>query len=532
MSTLVLAAIIVAKVNVTTADNVRLAATYYTPKQAAAGAPAAILLPMFQRSRADWDAFARAAAERGVACLAIDPRGHGESPNPTGRPVARWGGAEWGNVLRDVAGARQFLVGKRFTPARIRVVGASIGGSLALEYASRDRELGGAALLSAGTDLTGRGPRADVARYGGDRRLFVAWSDDDRAVAPRCAGLAAASQKSTQRRYRRAGHGTDMLGRENPRGDLTQALIAWLLEGTDAKGDKASSSKAAEPASSGVKPKAKDSGLKLRAGETVERRFAQRSPRSAVAEMTRRFGWTAAQLQRAGHRDYDLAEEPFLIRLPSRQPKGGYGLIVWLSPGEGRIDPAWTKALDTNGLIAVAPRNAGNERLVPIRLGLSLDAVHALSDSQPIDAQRVYIAGFSGGGRVASMAGLAFPDVFKGALACGGFSYYRQVPVPEAGGTAPADFRAPTAALQRQSQSSRFVMVSGERERNTVVIKAKHAALRTAGFQHATLQVTPDAGHEPPTAAVFARALKPLDPAGEAKQAGGRAYDRPQRVGR
>ena len=48
-----------------------------------------------------------------------------------------------------------------------------------------------------------------------------------------------------------------------------------------------------------------------------------------------------------------------------------------------------------------------------------------------IDESRIYVAGFSGGGKVASMLAVIYPEVFDGAIPMGGTGFYRHVPIPD-----------------------------------------------------------------------------------------------------
>ncbi|MCE7960066.1 MAG: hypothetical protein DYH06_19335, partial [Acidobacteria bacterium ACB2] len=66
------------KVTFPTSDGVTLAGTF-RPSPAGQGAPAVLLLHDFSRERREWADLLPAWAEKGLAALAIDLRGHGES---------------------------------------------------------------------------------------------------------------------------------------------------------------------------------------------------------------------------------------------------------------------------------------------------------------------------------------------------------------------------------------------------------------------------------------------------------------------
>ena len=64
-------------IRLTTADGIGIIGTYY-PAQTDI-APAVLLLHGLGQTRTDWTAFARLLQQNGIAALAIDLRGHGES---------------------------------------------------------------------------------------------------------------------------------------------------------------------------------------------------------------------------------------------------------------------------------------------------------------------------------------------------------------------------------------------------------------------------------------------------------------------
>lgn len=217
-------------VSLRTEDGVRIAGTYYAAKGRGQDRrrAAAILVPMLLRRRATWSAFAEEAARAGIACIAVDPRGHGDSENPTKQEVLQWGENEWLKVLQDIRAAKEFLKQKGFEDRRIVVIGASIGGSVTLHYGVRDRKIAGIALLSP-ADNPRRLPIGGLIEDYGERPIFIASSEDDRVyhrIAQRLAGRA--KGEKTVRVYSRAGHGTMMFGREDDRGDLTRSLIDWI----------------------------------------------------------------------------------------------------------------------------------------------------------------------------------------------------------------------------------------------------------------------------------------------------------------
>jgi len=212
--------------------------------------------------------------------------------------------------------------------------------------------------------------------------------------------------------------------------------------------------------------------------------FARYSPLSRTAEVARRAlppltyrriqETVAAGKRRLSEQAIDLARERFDIYVPSgAPPPAGYGLVVFVAPWPDPTRPqAWRAPLDRHGLVFVSAQNSGNDmhvldRRVPLAL-LAYENVHARF---PIDDRRIYVMGFSGGSRVAEIAALAYPDVFRGAvLNAGADPIDGQVGIYK-----------PPADLFRAFQRSRLVYITGsEDEGNLRQDEVSRASLRSA----------------------------------------------------
>ena len=112
----------------------------------------ALLLHMMPATKESWSAFAYALAERGIACLAIDFRGHGASDGgPDG--YRRFSDAEHQAKRLDVDAALAWLRGKGAAP--LRVAGASIGANLAIRAAAEHDDIVACLALSPGLAYRG-----------------------------------------------------------------------------------------------------------------------------------------------------------------------------------------------------------------------------------------------------------------------------------------------------------------------------------------------------------------------------------------
>lgn len=192
--------------------------------------------------------------------------------------------------------------------------------------------------------------------------------------------------------------------------------------------------------------------------------FTRYSPLSRNAEIARRalppltyrrFEQTlVARGLRLQEQAIDLANERFDLYVPPGPPPvRGFGLLVFLSPSPQGLRPRfWRAPLDRHGLIFVSPQNAGNDaNILDRRVPLALLAYENVRARYPIDDERIYVGGLSGGGRVAEIVALAYPDVFHGALLNAGAD--------------PIDGRdgiyKPSAELFRRFQRTRLVYATG-----------------------------------------------------------------------
>ncbi len=242
--------------------------------------------------------------------------------------------------------------------------------------------------------------------------------------------------------------------------------------------------------------------------------FTHDSPLSRNAEIARRAlpplahrlveQTLAARNERLAEQAIDLSKEKFDIYVPAGPPpRAGYGLIVFIAPWAEPTQPHyWGGPLDQHKMIFVSPRNAGNgmnllDRRLPLAL-LAYENVHAL---YPIDDKRVYVTGLSGGSRVAEIAALAYPDIFRGVILNAGAD--------------PIDGRAgmykPPADLFRAFQHSRIVVITGdedtdvERDDDVAIDSLRDACvldIKTESFH---------GGHQSLDSLALARALDDLE---------------------
>jgi predicted esterase len=248
-------------------------------------------------------------------------------------------------------------------------------------------------------------------------------------------------------------------------------------------------------------------------GETVS--FAFRSPESSLERFAARMEWPAPTPADREANDYELAQESFELHVPEacrRVP--GCGVLVWVSASDsGHLPRAWRRPLEQARLVWVGANRSGDARALAVRVNLALDASANAARLLAAPAQRVYVAGFAGGGRAASAAALLYPEVFSGGLFFGGADFFAAAPAADPGREPwlPAFPPPPAPLRERAAERGRYVLVAGTRDPNLAELQDLARAFRAQGFRHVELLELWGLGHAPPGGAAFARALALLD---------------------
>ncbi len=239
--------------------------------------------------------------------------------------------------------------------------------------------------------------------------------------------------------------------------------------------------------------------------------YAEYSPLSRSLEVARRtlsplanaeIGRVSAQVRPQA---IDLAQERFTTYVPAQRPPQGYGLLVFIAPWEdARVPLGWAPVLDQSGLIFVSAAKSGNEEnIIDRRIPLALLGAYNVMQRYPIDMDRVYISGFSGGSRVAMRTALAYPDLFRGALLNAGSD-------PIGGGV---EAHVPPADLFAQFQSSsRLVYVTGSDDSwNMDHDMASRDSMKSWCAFNTFVETMLKVGHEAATTYALRRAVAQLD---------------------
>jgi pimeloyl-ACP methyl ester carboxylesterase len=163
------------------ADGVRIAADYFPAKDAErGGAPVVLLLHQYRSDRTSWAPLIPPLHAAGFAVLAIDLRGHGESATTESRDaVLRREPAIFRQIQDDVRGAYDWLAQRPDVDrARFALVGASVGCSIAIQYAAKDRSVDAIVCLSPGLNYMGLDSAGDLHQITGRKLLMLATEDE------------------------------------------------------------------------------------------------------------------------------------------------------------------------------------------------------------------------------------------------------------------------------------------------------------------------------------------------------------------
>ena len=184
------------------------------------------------------------------------------------------------------------------------------------------------------------------------------------------------------------------------------------------------------------------------------------------------FGGTMLRPKyRDPHISYSLdpGSESYFVHVPeSYAGDVPYGLVVFIDADEivSEVPVGWASVLDARQMLFVAPENGGNDQDSDRRMGLAVLGALEMMKRYRIDPSRVYVAGYSGGARMAGMLGFYQADVFHGTIQNCGADFYKQVPTVYATswlsttGQPYGTFQATEGEIA-QAKRVRFALVTG-----------------------------------------------------------------------
>ncbi len=180
----------------------------------------------------------------------------------------------------------------------------------------------------------------------------------------------------------------------------------------------------------------------------------------------------------------------FRVRLPAKE-SGPAGVMVFVKPvPSGEMPAAWIESFDRRRLGWISADDFGNDRPTAQRVLVAMMAVRLASEAATLDPHRIFIAGMSGGGRVASEIMTRFPRRFAGALYIVG-----------------ANDHMPGEPLLSLMKKRRFVFITGSRDFNRHEMRQVSTRYQRAGVTQVLLMDLPDYGHQYPDAGQVDQAL-------------------------
>ena len=199
-----------------------------------------------------------------------------------------------------------------------------------------------------------------------------------------------------------------------------------------------------------------------------------------------------------------VGEETFDLFVPATPGPSGYGVMVYIWPGDEMSMPfSWRRLFEARHLIFIAARRSGNgQNVLERRLPLALHGLEYARRHYRIDPERVYLGGFSGGSRVAQKLALGYPDVFRSLMLAGGSD-----PIGTAG------FVPPSRELMRLFQRhTRIVFATGTQDLPNRTKDARTHASFADFCVRGVRDISPSrTGHWVPEDRVMARVLDALE---------------------
>lgn len=195
---------------------------------------------------------------------------------------------------------------------------------------------------------------------------------------------------------------------------------------------------------------------------------------------------------------YDSKQQRYERFVPPA-PKGkndGLPMVLFISAGDA---PAGWGQLESvckqKGIVFASPYGAGNNTPMPRRVRIILDVLDDVRQQHRIDPDRTYLAGFSGGGRVACAVAFSLPELVGGAM-----------PVC-AGGELREEPWLKHRAIERLS----VAFLTGTEDFNLGEVERLRGPMFDEMGIRTKVTVVPKLGHGIPDAKVFQASLEWLD---------------------
>lgn len=180
----------------------------------------------------------------------------------------------------------------------------------------------------------------------------------------------------------------------------------------------------------------------------------------------------------------------------SYDPNVPAGLMVYISPSDkGWMPRGWQPVIDEENLIWISASASGNEVLVAKRMIYAVLAPQIATASYKIDPDRVYLSGFSGGGKVSGMVAINFANIFRGAIYICGAQFWSE----------------DRPQMLSQVEKNRYVFLTGSEDFNRDLTYRIFRKYESAGIENVELINVPRMTHQNPSTRYFRKAINFLD---------------------
>lgn len=197
---------------------------------------------------------------------------------------------------------------------------------------------------------------------------------------------------------------------------------------------------------------------------------------------------------------YESPQQRYELFVPPapRGKKEGHPVVLFISASD---NPAGWGNLEAvckqKGILFASPFEAGNNTPLPRRVRIVLDVLDDIRRRYPTDSDRTYIAGFSGGGRVACGIAFSLPELFGGVI-----------PVCAGG-----DLRDEPWLRHRLIDRLSVAFVTGTNDFNRGEVERFRGGMFSEIGVRTKVTVVPQLGHGIPDAKVFGAVVEWLDAA-------------------
>jgi hypothetical protein len=172
------------------------------------------------------------------------------------------------------------------------------------------------------------------------------------------------------------------------------------------------------------------------------------------------------------------------------------GVLVFISSIDwGGIPDEWQPVMDAHNLIWISPGQAGASAPVQERMIKSILAPRVVDIDYTVNSERVYITGFSDGGKVANLVQAADPVAFRGGIyMCGALFWGEKTPAK--------------LNVMRENRHVFIRACSDPRERE---VRGVYDEYRKAGFEGAELITVQTRRRRLPEPKYIDQAIRHLD---------------------